>query len=302
LLLIGLVHKFLIWAGDILVAYALMGFLLLLFRKIKGKPLLACSLLFYCAALLPWEMREIERLRGTTAQSTERSQPETSETVCLAVHRQEQVVQTYAHGTFRDIMTLRFSEAMLGFCQGYNSFAHILGLFLLGLFAGQKRIFQDLGHYQRGFHTLLVWGVILGIGGGVLLHYSHWNGLPNWCGLLRPPLFGVSTIALSAAYTAGLYALSGFSKMHPVFNGLGHVGRMALTNYILQSVVCTWIFYSYGLGIYGQIGPLLGLVLTGMIYLGQVGLSLWWLRRARYGPLEWFLRTITYNEMQPMWR
>lgn len=302
LLLIGVAHKFFVWAGDILVTYALMGFVLLLFRGIRGKPLLACALLLYVAALLPWEMHELQRVQEETAHSIGQLHTDPSATEHPISPREAGVAQTYARGTFRDIMALRFSEAMLGFRRGYNSFAHVLGLFLLGLYAGKKRIFQRLGDYKREFQSLLVWGGMIGISGAALLHYSYWKGLPGWSGLLRPPLFGASTLALSGAYAAGLQVLSGFSKTRAVFNGLARVGQMALTNYVLQSLICTWIFYSYGLGMYGQIGPLLGLGLTGIIYLSQVALSVWWLRHARYGPLEWVLRSITYNQLQPIWR
>ncbi|MFQ5777077.1 MAG: DUF418 domain-containing protein [Terriglobia bacterium] len=81
---------------------------------------------------------------------------------------------------------------------------------------------------------------------------------------------------------------------------LGSVGRLALSNYLLQSVVCTTIFYSYGLGLYGQVGPAQGLVLSVLIYAFQILLSVWWVRRFRFGPAEWLWRTLTYGKLQPM--
>ncbi len=81
---------------------------------------------------------------------------------------------------------------------------------------------------------------------------------------------------------------------------LAAVGRTALSNYLLQSLVCTTIFYSYGLGLYGQVGPALGLALTALIFALQIPLSMWWLRRFRFGPAEWLWRTLTYGKLQPM--
>jgi uncharacterized protein len=78
------------------------------------------------------------------------------------------------------------------------------------------------------------------------------------------------------------------------------VGRMALTNYLLQSVICTTIFYSYGGGLYAGIGPLAGLALTVAIFLAQIPFSMFWLSRFRFGPMEWLWRTLTYGKLQPM--
>lgn len=73
------------------------------------------------------------------------------------------------------------------------------------------------------------------------------------------------------------------------------VGRMAFTNYVMQSLLCGWIFYGYGLGLFGKIGPAAGMGLVLAIYLGQMLLSFWWLDRFRYGPLEWLWRALTYG-------
>lgn len=75
---------------------------------------------------------------------------------------------------------------------------------------------------------------------------------------------------------------------------------MALTNYLLQSLICTTIFYRYGLALFGKVGPSLGLLLTTTIFLIQIPLSVGWLRRFRFGPVEWLWRSLTYWQPQPM--
>ena len=81
---------------------------------------------------------------------------------------------------------------------------------------------------------------------------------------------------------------------------LAAVGRMALSNYLLQSLICTTIFYSYGLALFCKVGPSLGLLLTIVIFLIQIPLSVWWLRRFQFGPIEWLWRSLTYWQLQPM--
>ena len=77
---------------------------------------------------------------------------------------------------------------------------------------------------------------------------------------------------------------------------------MALSNYLLQSLVCTTIFYSYGLGLFGSVGRAAGLVLAVVIYLAQLAFTGWWLKHFRFGPMEWLWRSLTYGKCQPMRR
>jgi len=79
---------------------------------------------------------------------------------------------------------------------------------------------------------------------------------------------------------------------------LAAAGRMALTNYIMQSVICTLIFYSFGLGLFGQVGAFAGLAISIAIWLAQLPISAAWLSRFRFGPLEWVWRSLTYGRRQ----
>jgi peptide/nickel transport system permease protein len=79
---------------------------------------------------------------------------------------------------------------------------------------------------------------------------------------------------------------------------LGFVGRTALSNYLLQSVVCTLLFYGYGMGLYRKLGPAITIFLTLLVFRAQIALSAWWLERYRFGPAEWLWRSLTYG-LQP---
>jgi uncharacterized protein len=78
------------------------------------------------------------------------------------------------------------------------------------------------------------------------------------------------------------------------------VGRMALTDYLMQSVVCTLFFYRYTTGLYGRVGPALGLIPTFVLYGAQVVFSNWWLQHYRFGPMEWLWRGMTYGKFPSM--
>ena len=101
-------------------------------------------------------------------------------------------------------------------------------------------------------------------------------------------------------YGAGLVLLIQRDFWKRCLAPLEAVGRLALTNYLLETLICTTLFYGYGLGLYGKFGPAAVTLLAIAIYLFQVALSLLWTRRFRFGPAEWLWRSLTYGRLQPM--
>jgi uncharacterized protein len=101
-------------------------------------------------------------------------------------------------------------------------------------------------------------------------------------------------------YASSIILLAQVVQWKQKLKNFAAVGRMALTNYLLQSAVLTTFFYSYGSRLYGKISPVIGLVVTFVFYIGQIILSTWWLRRYKYGPFEWVWRSLTYGVPQPM--
>jgi len=77
---------------------------------------------------------------------------------------------------------------------------------------------------------------------------------------------------------------------------------MALSNYLMQSITCTLIFYGYGLGLFGGVGSALGILLTIAIFMVQIPISHWWMKCFNYGPAEWLWRSLTYLKWQPIKR
>jgi uncharacterized protein len=104
----------------------------------------------------------------------------------------------------------------------------------------------------------------------------------------------LGTILLALGY-ASLVIAAGANGPRRILLWTAPLGRMAFTNYIIQSVILGWIFYGYGLGFFGKLGPVAGLALVFAIYIGQILSSIWWLRRFRYGPLEWLWRMLMYG-------
>jgi uncharacterized protein len=299
LLLFGAAHAFLIWYGDILLLYAVAGFLLLLFRNVQPKALLACSLLLLCVSYGKWEYRLAQEYANASAiQVAEARPPSDTSGDKKAEDMSEPSFRAYAKGTYAEMVAQRVHDVYFNYRTTYLSLAHVLSLFLLGFYAGRRGIFQESEKHIAFFRKLAVWGFFLGILGQTGLHYLYLRSLPSWMILLRPIASAMGALSLAAFYVAGLVLLRRRGPGERLLRPLAAVGRTALSNYLLQSIVCTAIFYNCGLRLYGRVGPAGALALAVAIYAGQVLLSSLWLRRYRFGPLEWLWRTLTYGEAQ----
>ena len=113
-------------------------------------------------------------------------------------------------------------------------------------------------------------------------------------------LIGFGGPLLTLGYVSAIVLLFNGGYIKKVLSSLSAVGRMALTNYLLQSIVVAFLFQSYGLGLYGQVTVWQGMILTILIFALQVPFSIWWLSNFRFGPFEWLWRSFTYLKFQPM--
>jgi uncharacterized protein len=114
--------------------------------------------------------------------------------------------------------------------------------------------------------------------------------------------FTIGAPTLAAAYVSGLSLLSLQEGGAKLLAPIGQVGRMALSNYVLQSIICSFLFSGYGLGMYEKVGAAGLWGITFAVYLVQIPLSVWWLSRFQFGPLEWLWRSLTYGKKQPFLR
>jgi uncharacterized protein len=296
LLLIGLAHASLLWWGDILIDYALAGFLLLLFRGCRPRTILVWAIALNLLSFAELEVRTVQSLLGPGATAgRDSSAPREA-----SGSRARAQIEAYRDGTLGDVARRRVQDFLDHNREPYNVVPRRLSFFLLGLFVGSLGILQDVPAHHARLRRVLTWSLLAGgvTHVGRLLLYLQ--GLPSWTRALRLPMSIVGNPAMACAYSVGLILLFEVPAWRARLTPLAAVGRTALSNYLLQSVVCTTIFYSYGLGLYGQVGPAAGLGLSVLIYAGQVAASVWWLGRFRFGPVEWLWRSLTYGRRQPL--
>jgi uncharacterized protein len=288
LLAIGLVHAFALWWGDILVSYAICGFFLLLFRRRRQRTVLVWAHVMYWFILVLFGGLYVATLFGFQLSDGSAQRPDL-----------QSIVQVYSTGTFSQIFVTRAREWLdaNGFVIGLT---RVLAIFLFGLYIWREgyllRPSEHLDWWRRARRT----GLVVGLTGNLVMVVLLWifepdPTKPTLLSLILLTLQSAAVPALSLGYVATIVLVFQDAAWRQRLMPFSYVGRMALTNYLLQSLVCTTIFYSYGLGLYGRVGPVADLFLALAIYGLQVPFSRWWLASHRYGPMEWVWRRLTYG-------
>ncbi len=303
LLIFGLIHGFLIWVGDILFFYAILGVLLIFFRRMKLKWVWTWIVLL---ALLPSLFTTLGYVAGGAAATDPAMQQVTAAQVTQQLAFFEdwtaRSYQVYANGNFIEITQQRVADLM--FMWGISLFLipSIFAMFLLGSIFGRQGYIRNASEHTGLFRNLLIWGGIIGlIGNAIYATYLATGSrmIIDWNTFIATWGQGIGAPALMLAYVSAIT----LAMLHPTWQRrlgvLAPVGRMALTNYLLQSLICTTIFYGYGFGLFGTVNAAAGIALSLLIYVLQIPFSHWWLARFQFGPMEWLWRTLTYGRRQP---
>lgn len=304
LLIMGLVHVLCFWVGDILVPYAILGFLLLLFRKRSPKTLLISAVtILVLFALFSVGLLGLTTLVGMQPGGEAALAESFATSEAAYAKAAQETIQVYQSGKLGEIMAQHWADFKFISVMTLYIVPNIFAMFLMGLYAGRCGILQNISDHLSLIRRVRLLGLGLGLTGElcvVILSGMSDIMVPTPLGTLRAVVHAFSAPLLSFGYMSTIVLLMQKEPWRKRLTPLSNVGRMALTNYLLQTLVCTTIFYSYGLGLYGQVGPALGLLLTVIIYSLQIPFSMWWLARFRFGPMEWLWRSLTYLKWQPM--
>lgn len=291
LMVFGLLHGWFIWFGDILFHYALLGFVLLLFHNRKPRTLLVWAVVLL--SLLPL----LVLLGG--ADTAVPLDPEFEAWIQQSIVRDDTV---YSSGSYREIQSQRLSDWSASAFNQVVFYPQILGLFLLGAYFARRTLFHDAPTNRRAVVRLALWtggpGLLIAVLPVVL--QAAGNTVPDVSERLSALSAAVGGPLLGLFYVATLALLLDQRRWQATFGPIAAVGRMAFTNYIGQSIMCTFIFYGYGLGMYGRTGPLANALLAIGVFALQLWLSAAWLKRYRMGPLEWVWRAATYGSVSPL--
>ena len=301
LFFIGVAHA-LLYDGDILMSYAMLGIVLIAFRKVGQRTLL--YLAFILLAVFP-VCNMVDSLQGPD------SFFQSEATFSSAGLAGERIGHPYV-GTLSDVLTENkkaIPPLIWVELDGAESHPAIFAMLLLGLFVGRSGVFQNIREHLPLFRKVFV----LGLGFGAITAIVEW-ALGHYLGyevfrestasvgvqLLGDTLFAYGTTSLSLAYAAGIVLLAQCSAWSPVLGLFENLGRMALTIYLSGTLMFTTLFYGYGFGQFNLIGPTGVFVYAVLFFALQMAFCALWLKQFRYGPIEWVWRSLTYLKVQPL--
>jgi uncharacterized protein len=303
LLVIGTAHGVGLWFGDILQTYAVLGFVLLLWhaRPVRSVgrwalALLAAPIVIY-GVLLAGILLLASPAPAPAADAVEGLPPVI-----------EQAFDAMPNGSYADVVKGNAVISAMNWVRRLIIMAlpRILGMFLLGMWLVRSgwltRLARPGPDELAALARVAWWGLAIGL---PLAWVGAWFGdssaprLPTPGGWLEIAAESIATPALCLAYAALI--VRAYAAAPGAFLPVAAVGRMALSNYLAHSVLGVALFYGIGLGYWGQLALVPTLLGACGLYAVQMAVSLWWLRRARYGPAEWIWRQGTYGRRLPLW-
>lgn len=292
LIFFGIMHVFLFWSGDILLVYVVISILVLPLMRLKLKKLWFIASIMYAINLsIPFLTKIISPFIQIREYYLEN-----------AAWLLQNASQNYGHGSWMDATLWRLWEwSHLYFNIHLRNLFLYLTFFVLGIALWKTGMIQNSDknyHRIRRFFHRSFWP-----GMGLLLlqffftkviplKFPAWPTLSNLLVRLSWPL-------ITLGYFSGLLIIVNHDRWKKRLRVFAPLGRMTLTNYILQSAAAVWVFYGHGLGLWGRVS--VSAVLAGgfIFYIFQVLWSHWWLRRFYYGPLEWLWRWMYYKKKPP---
>jgi len=278
---LGLLHGYL-WEGDILMGYGLASFGLLLFLKRKPKTLMiwAVTLSVLIAAMSYGNSNDLFGDTNKLSEYVVRS------------------IEIYGSGSYSEISSFRMNEFPIDISGAFAVVALLLTplmlapMFLFGIAAAKKGWFQH-PHQERKRYMLLA---LIFLPQGVLFKgFGVWQAESDFAGVAMT--LGGTLLAFAYIFAAA-FVFSYLLDQSFIFKVFEAIGRLSLTNYLMQTVICTTIFYGYGLGWFGKIGIINGILLATLIYAIQAFVSMWILKSFKQGPIERLLRMWTYFSLR----
>jgi uncharacterized protein len=304
LLLFGLAHIALLWAGDILVFYSLFGFLLILFRKSSNRKVIGWAI---GIALIPTVLNGLMTLLFGFLSNVSEAREAIAVSVQQRMDTMHQLLAdatvAYTSGSFGEMVSMRFSEYATLLPGILFFYPVVLAMFLVGMWAARTRIIAEYDQHLPFFRKTFWWGFGIGLIGNIVyvIAYRKANMATQdvWAWMYAT-FHTIAGIALGAFYVSTVVLLFAKGRAAGLVKLLAPVGRMALTNYLMQSLITSILFLGWGFGLFGKIELWQGILITIAIFTMQIPLSIWWLGRFRFGPVEWLWRTLTYGYVQPM--
>jgi uncharacterized protein len=303
LFLIGAFHAVVIWDGDILVTYAILGLVLVPLHRLSNRWLVVLAAVVLAAGSVGPMAGVLNRIGSEQAAETRRLDRlagfERRQVGWVVAERHDLDSSSSRLGSLTSSITTRWHEFQFGL-RGLLSrrvlLSDVLAFFMIGFVVGRRRILQEATRHRTGLTYAAAIGLIASIAGTLVVYVMKpsspelealgWS-LQNY----GATMFYISAISVDVTFVPAVAR---------VFHHFAPAGRIGLTNYLLQSITMTLLFSRYGVAL-KQPPTALWLAVDLVFFFGvQLPFSRWWIRRFRFGPAEWVWRSLTYGYPQPM--
>ncbi len=304
MLLLGVIHL-LIWPGDIVFFYALLAFILLPLRKFTNKTLLITGILLLLSPILLYAAKmQWEWLNAPAGFMFETGQK--MDAKMFNVKSEQEYIAMMQNASWWDV--LKGNVSGFFYRYGYLFFVSrvpkVLGMFLIGYVIGRSDFYKNIQQHRKLVYWIIGLGLLVGLPANYYLarYMTYFMG-DYWdlkaAGLYQTIAYTVGVAPLALAYT-GLFMLTFQTKPgKKILTLLAPAGKMAFSNYIMQSLIGNFVFLGAGLGYMWKVGPVYYTLFGIGVFIIQVIISTVWLKYFNYGPVEWLWRSATYKKWQP---
>jgi len=297
LVLFGLLHSYLLWFGDILFTYGLCGMLAYCYRKMSPRKLIAYGVGFIAIAsiLFVW-----------TAWSLPHMPPAKVEFLRQGLWQPTPEMKAHELAAYRSSwlgeMGQRANDSLTGEVSGfiYLAFWRVEGCMLIGMALFKLGVFSAQ-RPAKLYWTFIAAAVLVGF--PIIVYGVHHDIAEGWD--FRNAFFIGSqynywaSMLVSLGWVGATMLVFQSPSLRPFTKPIAAVGRMAFSNYIFDTVVCTTLFYGFGFGLFGKVSRVTQIEIVLVIWIAQLMLSSIWMRYFQFGPLEWLWRSLTYWKRQP---
>lgn len=301
--LLGLAHLLLLWTGDIVAFYALLGFVFLWMRKWNDRKLFISAIVMLCLPVLIYFLRTKWNVLLAPAGLLFTTGEKIDTALTGSKGFEEFLINLKTGNYFFQLKSLvagvfyRFGDLIF-----QSRPLKVLGMFILGYLLGRNDRYKTILANKQLLWMVAGAGLLIGLPANYQLSKLMETGLYYQLkieGVYQSIAYALGVAPLALAYVALFFLFAQTAIGKKVVGILQPVGKMAFTNYISHSIIGTIVFYGAGFGLAREVGPVYYTSFALLVFIGQIILSTVWLKYFNYGPIEWLWRSATYKKWQP---
>jgi len=297
LLAIGFVHLTFIWEGDILALYALVGFALIPLRRLSQRALIATAAVLLVLPVV--EQALIVASHGALDPGAPLLEIAGRWQTAMGFAADATPYPVLKYASFTEAMRFQLSGIWFRYADLLTTGRpfKVLAMFVLGLWVGRSGMLRDIEPWVPLLRRVRLVGFAVGLPAALVQALMEIRPDPPdspWK-LLGAAAYALGVAPLALAYASHLALLWRRAIWRDRLAWAIAPGRMALTNYLMQTVIAIALFHGIGLGLMGEAGPVTWPLIAGVVVALQAAISWWWLGRVPFGPMEWLWRRATYG-------